>query len=63
VVAPSSPSRRYGHAVLDGVPQLSPAITVSPVDTVTGSPARRLASTQAALSGSTDRIAVPAPAL
>ena len=39
--------------VADGVPQLSPAITVRPVRTRVSSPARRLASTQAAVSGST----------
>ena len=49
-----------GHASDDGVPQFSPAITVVPVSTLTGSPARRLGATQAAASGSTDTTAVPA---
>ncbi len=40
------------------MPQLSPAITVSAVGTLTRSPARRLASRQAAVSGSTDSTAV-----
>ena len=51
--AASRPSRRYGQASSDGVPQLSPAMTVVPVGTLTRSPRLRLARTQLALSGST----------
>src|SRR5699024_5545393 len=34
LIEASTPLRRYGHAIWDGVPQLSPAILVFPVDTV-----------------------------
>src|SRR5437899_3221482 len=51
-IAASSPAERYGHALDETVPQLSPAMIVFAVGTETGRPARRLASKQAALSGS-----------
>ena len=52
--AASQPLRSTGQAATDTVPQLSPAITVAPVGTSSGRPASRLASRQAAVSGSTD---------
>ena len=55
--AASSPLERYGQAIEEIVPQLSPAMTVLAVGIVTGIPARRLASRHAAVSGSTDRTA------
>ncbi|SES20548.1 hypothetical protein SAMN05216188_12634 [Lentzea xinjiangensis] len=51
--AASRPFRRNGQAGADGVPQLSPAMIVSPVGMVLSSSAFRLSSTQAAVSGST----------
>ena len=56
--AASSPLERYGQAIEEIVPQLSPAMTVLAVGIITGFPARRLASRHAAVSGSTDRTAV-----
>lgn len=56
-MAVSQPSRRTGHAVLEGVPQLRPAMTVASVGTDTRSPMVRLDRTHAALVGSTDRMA------
>jgi hypothetical protein len=50
--AASQPDRSTGQAELDTVPQLSPAITVAAVVTGVACPAARLASTQAAVSGS-----------
>ena len=58
--AASRPSRRYGQASSDGVPQFSPAMMVSPVVMVPGSPRTRLARTQAAEPGSTVSNDVPA---
>src|SRR5215472_11497773 len=52
--AASRPAARYGQAIEEMVPQLSPAMRVLAVGTVTGVPARRLASRHAAVSGSTD---------
>src|SRR5215467_5765501 len=52
--AASRPAARYGQAIEETVPQLSPAMMVLAVGTVTGVPARRLASKHAAVSGSTD---------
>jgi hypothetical protein len=52
--AASHPARSTGQAELEMVPQFRPAITVAAVDTVTGRSAVRLASTHAAVSGSTD---------
>src|ERR1700728_1318017 len=43
-IAASSPSRRYGHALEDGVPQLSPFITVAAVGTEASAPSARLRS-------------------
>ncbi len=56
-MAASSPPASTGHARLDGVPQLSPAITVPPVVTDCRASACKLASTPAAVSGSTARMA------
>src|SRR5690625_97785 len=53
--AASHPSRSTGQARLETVPQFSPSITVWPVLTETGAPCVKLASAQAAVSGSTDR--------
>src|SRR5262249_6161116 len=50
--AASHPARSTGHAEAETVPQFRPAITVAAVGTVTGRSAVRLASTQAAVSGS-----------
>src|SRR5262249_24247552 len=50
--AASHPARSTGQAEAETVPQFRPAITVAAVGTVTGRPAVRLASTQAAVSGS-----------
>ena len=58
--AASSPDAMIGHARLEMVPQFRPAIEVTPVVTLTGRPAARLAYTQAAFSGSTDTTAVRA---
>src|SRR5216684_757912 len=44
-IAASSPSRRYGQAIEDGVPQLSPFITVAAVGTEASAPSARLRST------------------
>ena len=52
--AASSPPARTGQAREEIVPQLSPAMIVPDVDIVTGVPARRLASKQAAATGSTE---------
>lgn len=54
VRAASQPSRSTGHAELETMRQLRPAITVEPVGTATGPLAIRLVSTHAAVSGSTD---------
>ena len=52
--AASRPLARTGHASEDTVPQLSPAMTVPAVGIDTRVPARRLASKQAAATGSTE---------
>src|SRR5699024_5303130 len=58
----SMPSRKTGQAMLETVPQHSPAIMLGWVGTVTGSPRCRDSSTAGACSGSTPRTLVAEPA-
>src|SRR5690606_34771095 len=53
VTAASSPFSRYGHELLDGVPQFSPAMIEYSVSTEVSSPACNDAMTDGAFSGST----------
>ena len=55
----ASPLTTQGHAMGDGVPQLSPDMMVVPVSRATGEPAATLAWIQAAAVGSTLTTAVP----